>query len=146
MNNNMSSYNFSKREEYLRFLSNLRIGVEGEQSTIYFDDKRGKAIKTFSLENGKMNGRRMETKLRELMKFKSIFPTIALPEMIIKCEGKCFGYVMPMLPKSIELRKVQGYMRNQRVDLKEVLEITCELARLVKQLHSMGIVIGDLHP
>ncbi len=146
MNNNMSSYNFSKREEYLRFLSNLRIGVEGEQSTIYFDDKRGKAIKTFSLENGKMNGRRMEAKLRELMKFKSIFPTIALPEMIIKCEGKCFGYVMPMLPKSIELRKVQGYMRNQRVDLKEVLEITCELARLVKQLHSMGIVIGDFHP
>lgn len=145
MNNNMTSYNFSNREEYLRFLSNLRIGVEGEQSTIYFDDKRGKAIKTFSLENGKLNARRMEAKLRELMKIKSIFPTIALPEMIIRCEGKCFGYVMPMLSGCESLESYKLLRRRQKANLKEILKITCNLARLVKSLHSVGVVIGDFH-
>ena len=42
-------YNFATFREFTDFLSNLRGGAVGEQSTIYFDDKNGKVIKIFSL-------------------------------------------------------------------------------------------------
>lgn len=44
-------YNFATINEFKKFISNLREGVEGEQSTIYFDDKNGKVVKVFSLNN-----------------------------------------------------------------------------------------------
>ena len=42
------NYTFTNKRDYIKFLSNLREGVVGIQSTIYFDDRNNKAIKIFS--------------------------------------------------------------------------------------------------
>ena len=39
------NYTFKTKQEYVKFLSNLREGAVGNEATIYFDDKAGKAIK-----------------------------------------------------------------------------------------------------
>lgn len=139
------NYNFTNTQDYIKFLSNLREGVVGNQATIYFDDKNNKAIKIFSLEDQNLDSRKKEAKIKELMKFKNRFPTAALPEEIIKCQGKCVGYVMPKLADAMSLRDFQFLAKKQQTDLKENLEIACELARFIKDLHSEGIVFGDFH-
>ena len=139
------NYNFTNKRDYIKFLSILREGVVGNQATIYFDDRNNQAIKIFSLEDQNLDSRKKELKLKELMKLKNRFPTAALPEAIIKCQGKCVGYVMPKLAEATSLRDFQFPAKKQQADLKENLEIACELARFIKNLHSEGIVFGDFH-
>lgn len=142
---NFMNYSFTNKRDYVRFLSNLREGVVGNQATIYFDDKNNKAIKIFSLEDQNLDSRKKEAKLKELMKLKYRFPNAALPEEIIKCQGKCVGYIMPKLADAMSLRDFQFLAKKQKTDLKDNLEIACELARFIKNLHSEGIVFGDFH-
>lgn len=138
-------YTFTNKREYTEFISKLREGVDGIQSTIYFDDKNNKAIKVFSLDNQNFNSRKKENKLRELMKLRGRFPTVALPERIITCQGKCVGYVMSKLPDAMSLEEFQFKARKQQIDLKESLKIACELARFIEKLHSEDIIFGDFH-
>lgn len=79
------------------------------------------------------------------MKLKDRFPTVALPEAIITCQGKCVGYVMPKLPDAVSLRDFQFEAKKQQTDLKESLKIACELARFIEKLHNEGIIFGDFH-
>ena len=139
------NYTFTNKRDYIKFLSNLREGVVGIQSTIYFDDQNNKAIKIFSLEDQNLNSRKKEAKLKELMKLENRFPTVALPEAIITCQSKCVGYVMPKLPDAVSLRDFQFKAKKQQVDLKESLKIACELARFIEKLHNEGIIFGDFH-
>jgi len=139
------NYSFTSTRDYIKFLSNLREGVVGNQSTIYFDDKNNKAIKIFSLEEQNFDSRKKEAKLKALMKLRNRFPTAALPEEIIKCQGKCVGYMMPKLEEATSLRDFKFLAKKQQADLKEKLEIACKLARFIKDLHSEGIVFGDFH-
>lgn len=139
------NYKFANKRDYIKFLSNLRKGVVGIQSTIYFDDRNNKAIKIFSLEDQNLDSRKKEAKLKELMKFKDCFPTVALPEAIITCQGKCVGYVMSKLPDTVSLRDFQIKAKKQQIDLKESLKIACELARFIEKLHNEGIIFGDFH-
>ncbi len=142
---NFMNYTFTNKRDYIKFLSNLREGVVGIQSTIYFDDRNNKAIKIFSLEDQNLDSRKKELKLKELMKLKNRFTTVALPEAIITCQGKCVGYVMPKLPDAVSLRDFQFKAKKQQTDLKESLKIACELARFIEKLHSEGIIFGDFH-
>lgn len=139
------NYAFTSKRDYIKFLSNLREGVVGIQSTIYFDDRNNKAIKIFSLEDQNLDSRKKEAKLKELMKLKDRFPTVALPEEIITCQGKCVGYVMPKLPDAMSLRDFQFKAKKQQTDLKESLKIACELARFIEKLHNESIIFGDFH-
>ena len=139
------NYDFTNTQDYIKFLSNLREGVVGNQATIYFDDKNN-VIKIFSLEDTNFDSRKKEAKLKELMKIKNRFPTAALPEEIIKCQGKCVGYIMPLLTDCKSISKFQFETKRQQSDLKNTLEVACELAKFIKDLHSEGIVFGDLHP
>lgn len=149
--------NFLNRKQCFRYLSNLREGTSGNQATIYFDDKNKKAIKIFSVVDHSLDpGKRKEgfyvdtkkkaAKIKELMKLRDRFPTALLPEEIITCEGKCLGYTMPMLDGYVSLQKFPFMARKQTKDLKEIFEIACQLAELVKDLHSEGIILGDFHP
>lgn len=140
------NYTFNTKQEYVNFLDNLREGAVGNEATIYFDDKEGKAIKSFALNNPEMNTQRKEKKLRELMKYKDKFPNAALPEDIITCKGKCVGYTMPMLKECISLKTFPTNARNQKDDLKYRLRIACKLAEFVEALHKEDIIIGDFHP
>lgn len=140
------NYQFDNASGYLKFLSGLREGEIGIQSSIYFDDKNKKVIKVFSLDNNIFNGRRKEAKLKELMKLRKRLPTAALPEAIIRCQGKCVGYVMPVISNCTSLGEFKFLARKHKIDLLKTLNIACELARLIEQMHSEGIVFGDLHP
>lgn len=140
------NYTFKTKQEYVKFLSNLREGAVGNEATIYFDDKAGKAIKIFALNNPEMNMQRKEKKLRELMKYKDRFPNAALPEDVITCQGKCVGYTMPMLKGCTSLKTFPTNARNQKDDLKYRLRIACKLAEFVEALHKEDIIIGDFHP
>ena len=142
---NFMNYTFTNKRDYIKFLSNLREGVVGIQSTIYFDDRNNKAIKIFSLEDQNLDSRKKEAKLKELMKLRGRFTTVALPEAIITCQGKCVGYVMPKLPDAESLRDFQFKAKKQQIDLKESLKIACELARFIEELHDEGIIFGDFH-
>ena len=139
------NYNFTSQNQYIGFLSSLREGDVGEQSAIYYDDKNGKVIKIFTLTDYS-EIRKKEEKIRELIKYKNYFPNATLPEQIIKCNGRCCGYVMTMLKnyKSLGDFRKEAYLNKE--DRMEVLKIACKLAELVKNLHSKGIVIGDFHP
>ena len=57
------NYEFKTKNEYIRFLANLREGVPGNESTIYFDDKNGKAIKVFNFNDPNLNLARKEKKI-----------------------------------------------------------------------------------
>jgi serine/threonine protein kinase len=148
---------FSNRKQCFRYLSNLREGASGNQATIYFDDKNKKAIKIFSVVDHSLDSRKRKegfyvdtkkkaAKIKELMKLRDRFPTALLPEEIITCEGKCLGYTMPMLDGYVSLQKFPFMSRRQTKDLKEIFVIACQLAELVKDLHSEGIILGDFHP
>lgn len=140
------NYKFKNAKDYLKFLSSLREGEIGIQSSIYFDDKNKKVIKVFSLNNSIFNCRKKEAKLKELMKLRKRLPTAALPEEIIECEGKCVGYVMPIISNCTSLGEFKFSARKHKSNLLETLKIACELARFIDKLHSEGIVFGDLHP
>ena len=46
--------------------------------------------------------------------------------------------------KSLESLSIKAAKHS--IDLRELLEITCNLAFLVKNIHKAGIIIGDFHP
>ena len=137
-------YDFASKKSYLNFLSKLTEGPVGDQSIIYYDDKNEKVIKIFALTDYS-NIREKEAKLRELVKYKSRFPNAALPEEIIRCNGRCCGYTMPMLKNCVSLKDFQIKARKHAMDERKILNIACKLAELVKDLHSEGIIIGDFH-
>lgn len=141
------SYNFATKKEYVKFLSNLREGAVGDQSTIYYDDKNGKVIKVFALNAPTDYSviRKKEAKIQELTKYRSRFPKAALPEEIIRCNGRCCGYTMPMLKDCVSLKEFQFKARKHTMDRGEILKIACSLAELVEDLHKEGVVIGDFH-
>ena len=138
-------YNFATFREFTDFLSNLREGAVGEQSTIYFDDKNGKAIKIFSLIDY-ADIFEKEAKIQELAKYKNRFPKAALPEDIIMCNGRCCGYTMQLLKDCASLGKFRLKATRNAMDTKKIIDIACNLAELIQDLHSEGIVIGDFHP
>ena len=138
-------YNFATFREFTDFLSNLRGGAVGEQSTIYFDDKNGKVIKIFSLIDYSDIFEK-EVKIQELAKYEKRFPKSALPEDIIMCNGRCCGYIMKLLEECTSLGKFQVKATRNGMDTKKFIDIACNLAELIQDLHSEGIVIGDFHP
>lgn len=140
------NYEFKTKNEYIRFLANLREGVPGNESTIYFDDKNGKAIKVFNFNDPNLNLARKEKKIRELIKLNDKFPTVLLPENIIMCQNVCVGYTMKTLTGFTSVKEFQVMARNQKQDLRYLLRVATNLAQLIKDLHEEGIIIGDLHP
>lgn len=138
-------HNFATFREFTDFLSNLRRGAVGEQSTIYFDDKNGKAIKIFSLIDY-ADIFEKEAKIQELAKYKNRFPKVALPEDIIMCNGRCCGYTMQLLKDCASLGKFRLKATRNAMDTKKIIDIACNLAELIQDLHSEEIVIGDFHP
>lgn len=140
------NYEFKTKNEYIRYLSNLREGVPGNESTIYFDDKNGKAIKIFNFNDPNLNLARKEKKIRELIKLNDKFPTVLLPENIIMCQNVCVGYTMKKLSGFTSIQEFQLMARNQKQDLKYLLKVATNLAQLIKDLHEVGIIIGDFHP
>ena len=138
-------YNFATRKEFLDFISNLREGPEGEQSTIFFDDKNDRAVKIFAISNYKTICE-LEEKISELAKYGTRFPKATIPKEIIYCVGRCIGYTMQMLKGFTSLAVYQKKAVRDKTSMKELLEISCNLAELVEDLHSEGITIGDFHP
>lgn len=138
-------YNFATFREFTDFLSNLREGAVGEQSTIYFDDKNGKVIKIFSLIDYSDIFEK-EAKIQEFAKYKNRFPKATLPEDIIMCNGRCCGYTMQLLKNCVSLGKFRFKAIRNAMDTEKIIDIACNLAELIQDLHSEGIVIGDFHP
>ena len=128
-------YNFATKKSYLNFLGKLSEGPVGDQSTIYYDNSNGKVIKIFALTDYS-NIREKEAKLKELVKYRSRFPNAALPEEIIRCNGRCCGYTMPMFENCVSLKDFQFKARKHTMDERKILDIACKLAELVKDLHS----------
>ena len=126
-------YDFASKKSYLNFLSKLTEGPVGDQSIIYYDNKNEKVIKIFALTDYS-NIREKEAKLRELIKYKSRFPNAALPEEIIRCNGRCCGYTMPMLKNCVSLKDFQIKARKHAMDERKILNIACKLAELVKKV------------
>lgn len=140
------NYNFSNKYELDKFTDSFGEGIIGNQASVFFDNKNNKVIKIFSCEGANFDGRAKEAKINELMKYKHRFPTAALPETVIRCKGKCVGYVMPKISNATSVRELQIKARKRKDDWKKNLEIACELARFINDLHNAGIVFGDLHP
>lgn len=140
------NYNFSNKYELDKFTDSFGEGIIGNQASVFFDNKNNKVIKIFSCEGSNFDGRAKEAKINELMKYKHRFPTAALPETVIRCKGKCVGYVMPKISNATSVRELQIKARKRKDDWKKNLEIACELARFINDLHNAGIVFGDLHP
>ena len=138
-------YHFATRKEFLDFISNLREGPEGEQSIIFFDDKNDRAVKIFAISDYK-DICELEEKISELAKYGTRFPKATIPKEIIYCARRCIGYTMQMLKGFTSLADYQKKVVRDRTSRKELLEISCNLAELVEDLHSEGITIGDFHP
>lgn len=138
------SYNFETKGSYLRFLGKLREGPVGDQSTIYYDDKNGKVIKIFALTDYATIWNK-ELKIRKLIKYRKRFPNAALPREIIRCGGRCCGYTMSRFENCVSLKDFQFMARKHTMDEGELLDIAYKLAKLVQDLHSEGIIIGDFH-
>lgn len=132
--------NFSSR----RRIESLNKLAEGGEASIYeYDSKH-----VIKLYNTKVDLAQKERKVKYFISIKAKLPpnVIGCPEDIVTVNGRFVGYVMKKLIGAEDLHMLTKpkYLASAHLSNKDVVQIMTNFGKNMGQLHSQGILIGDV--